>query len=66
MAHPFAAATRMIELARMYDSHAPLLLYYCGGLLPILQEIILFEAVRFLLVSHARVHFLAKLSHALS
>jgi hypothetical protein len=57
MAQPFTAATRMIELARMYDSHAPLLLYYCAGLLPILQEIILFEAVRFLLVSHVRFEF---------
>lgn len=40
----------------MYESHAPLLLYYSGGLLPVLQEIILFEAIRFLLVSHVRPH----------
>lgn len=54
MAHPFAAAQRVIELCRMYESHAPLLLYYSGGLLPILQEIILFEVVRFLLLSNVR------------
>lgn len=54
LAQPFAAAARMIELGRMYDNIAQLLLYYSKSLLPLLQEIILFEVVRFLLVSHVR------------
>lgn len=54
MAHPFAASQRMVELCRMYDSHAPLLLYYSSSLLPLLQEIVLFEIIRFLLLSEVR------------
>ena len=59
MAQPFAAAQRMIELGRMYDNISQLLLFYSKSLLPLMQEIILFEVVRFLLVSHVRPPYLA-------
>jgi hypothetical protein len=52
LSHPFGAASKIVELCRMYDNNADLFLYYTASLLPVVQEIIMFEALRFLMCTN--------------
>lgn len=46
LAHPIAAANRIAELCRMYDTSTEVFVTFSGSLLPVEREIIMYGVVR--------------------